>query len=202
MLNQCVICKRYNARPDCYPKSPNLTSFRLDKSTPFSARGIDCIGPLYTKNAYNDQQENEHQLFKCYVVLYTCATTRGVVLDLVPDASAKTFVNILKFLSRRGCPRMISSDKGTAFTAELTKNFAATRNIKWQFSLTGAPWFGGFWERLVSPVKRSMKKTLGNSTVCFNEIQVLLYEMELVLNSRPLGFVYDNDLEEILTPDH
>ena len=45
-----------------------------------------------------------------------------------------------------------------------------------------------------------MKKTLGNSTVCFNELQIFLDEIELVLNSRPLGFVYDNDLEEILTP--
>ena len=125
------------------------------------------------------------------------------MLDLVPDASAKTFVNSLKkLISRRGCPRIILSDNGTAFTAGLTQNFAATRNIKWQFSLTEAPWFGGFWERLVSPVKRSMKKTLENSTVCFNELQILLYEIELVLNSRPLGFVYDNDLEEILTPNH
>ena len=47
-----------------------------------------------------------------------------------------------------------------------------------------------------------MKKTIGNSTVCFNERQVLLDEIELVLNSRPLGFVYDNDLEEILTSHH
>ena len=47
-----------------------------------------------------------------------------------------------------------------------------------------------------------MKKTLGISTVCFNELQVFLYEIELVLNSRPLGFVYDNDLEEILTARH
>ena len=47
-----------------------------------------------------------------------------------------------------------------------------------------------------------MKKTLRNSVTCFNELQVFLYEIELVLNSRPLGFVYDNDLEEILTPNH
>ena len=95
-------------RPYCYPESPNLPSFRLDKSTPFSACGIDCLGSLYTKNVYNDQLEDEHQLFKCYVVLYTCATTRGVVLDLVLDASAKTFVNSLKkFISRRGYPRTI-----------------------------------------------------------------------------------------------
>ena len=192
LLNRCVICKRCNTRP-CYPKSPKLPSFRLDKSTPFRACSIDYIGLLYTKNVYNDHQEDEHQLFKCYVVLHTCATTRGVVLDLVPDTSAKTFVNSLKkFISRRGCPRIILSDNGTAFIAELTQNFAAIRNIKWKFSLTEAPW----------AVKRSMKKTLSNSTACFNQLQVLLYEIELVLNTGPLGFVYDNDLEEILTPHH
>ena len=38
--------------------------------------------------------------------------------------------------------------------------------------------------------------------MAWHELQVLLYEIELVLNSRPLGFVYDNDLEEILTPHH
>ena len=102
------------------------------------------------------------------VVLYTCAATCGVVLDLVTDASTKTFVNSLKkFISRRGCPRIILLDNGTAFTVELIQNFAATRNIKWQFSLTDAPGFGGYWESSVLPVKRSMKKTLGNSTVCF-----------------------------------
>ena len=170
MLNRCVIFKRYNTRPYCYPKNRSLPSFILDKGTPFSAYGIDYIGPLYMKNVYNDQQEDEHQLFKCYVVLYTCATTRGVVLDLVPD----TFVNSLKkFTSRRGCPRIILSDNGTPFTAELTQNFAATRNIKWQFSLTEALWFGEFWERLASPVKRSIKKTLGNGMVCFHKLQVL-----------------------------
>ena len=70
------------------------------------------------------------------------------MLDLVPDASAQTFVNSFKkFISRRGCPRIILSVNGTAFIAELTQNFAAIRNIKWKFSLTEAPWFGTFWER-------------------------------------------------------
>ena len=101
MLNRYVICKFYNTRPYCYPKSPNLPSSRFDKSTPFSVCGIDYIGLLYTKNVYNDQQDHEHQLFKCYVVLYTY-TTRRVVSNLVPDASTKTFVNSLKkFMSRR-----------------------------------------------------------------------------------------------------
>ena len=47
LLNRCVIFKRYNTRPYCYPNSRSLPSFRLDKGTPFSAYGIDYIGPLY-----------------------------------------------------------------------------------------------------------------------------------------------------------
>ena len=39
-----------------------------------------------------------------------------------------------------------------------------------------------------------MKKTIRNSMVCFNELQVLLYETELELNLTLLGFVYDNNL--------
>ena len=46
-----------------------------------------------------------------------------------------------------------------------------------------------------------MKKTLRNSPVRVNELQILLYETELVLNTRPLGFVYDHNLE-ILTTNH
>ena len=51
---------------------------QLDKSTPISVVGIDYIGLLYMKNVYNDQLEDEHQLFKCYVVLHTCATTHDL----------------------------------------------------------------------------------------------------------------------------
>ena len=161
---------------------------------------MDYIRPLCTKNAHNDHQEDEHELFKCNVVLYRWATTRGVALDF---DSAKTFVNSLKkFISQKGYPRIILLENGTAFIAELTQNFAATRNIKWKYSLTEATWFEGFWERLVLPVKRSVKKTVGNSTVCFNELQFLLCEIEFVLNLRPLLFVYENDLEEILIPHH
>ena len=101
LLNRYVICKLYNTRPYCYPKSSNLPSSRFDKSTPFSMRGIDYIGLLSTKNVYNDQQNDEHQLFKCCVVLYTYITRR-VVSNIVPDASTKKFVNSLKkFMSRR-----------------------------------------------------------------------------------------------------
>ena len=47
-------------------------------------------------------------MFKCNIVIYTCASTKGVISDLVPDVSADTFVNSMsKLISRRGCTQII-----------------------------------------------------------------------------------------------
>ena len=84
--------------------------------------------------------EDDYGLFKCYVVLYTCASIRGVVLELVPDASSKNFVcRFRKFIARRGCPGELLSDNGTVFTCQETQKFASNRNISRTFSLTNVP---------------------------------------------------------------
>ena len=36
----------------------------------------------------------------------------------------------------------------------------------------------------------------------YTELQTVLTEIEFILNSRPLGALYDDDMEEILTPNH
>ena len=63
--------------------------------------------------------------------------------------------------------------------------------------MTNAPWYGGFWERLVSVVKRCLNETLN-----FYELQIVLSEIELILTSRPLNQLCDNDTSDILTPNH
>ena len=54
---------------------------------------VDYLGPLHCKGIYDmNSSEDDYGLFKYYVVLYTCASTRVVVSELVPDASLKNFV--------------------------------------------------------------------------------------------------------------
>ena len=81
-----MICRKFNASPYSYPKIPDLLPERLDDQPSFSGVGIDYTGFLFCKNVFFNDSVDEDNLFKCYIVIYTCAATRGIVLDLVPDA--------------------------------------------------------------------------------------------------------------------
>ena len=195
ILKQCITCRKLNARPYNYPQSPNLPSVRLNEDNCLSGIGVDYSGAVYCKNVFSSDNVDEDDMYKCYIVIYTCASTRGVVLDVVPDGTAETFIyNLRKFISRRGCPKVILSDNGGLFIADSTQLFVNQRNIKWDFSLPKAPCYGGFWERLIGQVKRCLKKVLGRTSLDFYQLQTL--------NSRPLGVLYDDDMEQILTPNH
>ena len=126
-----------------------------------------------------------------------------MILDVVPDGSVEIFIDSLKkFISRRGCPAKILSDNGGVFVANITEKFVSFCNVKWDFSLKQAPWYRGFWEKLVGQLKRCLKKTVGRAYLNFYELQIVANKIELLLNSRPLGALHDDDLEEPLTPNH
>ena len=159
VLYHCAVCRRFNGRPYGYPVSRDLPKLRVNIDYAFSGVGIDHMGPLYCKSMYvNDLEDDE--MHKCYGILYTCATTRGVVLDVVTDAHAGTLLlSLTRYISRRGCPKQVLTDNGPAFASSKAQLFAAQRNIKWIFNPEEGQWFGGFWERLVRSVKRCTKKT-------------------------------------------
>ena len=159
ILYHCTLCRFINSRPYSYPNSPELPEIRLKGGNVFATTGIDHFGTLYCQSNFRGDTIDEDEVHKCHVVLYTCASSRGIILDLVPDTSAKEFINSSKrFIPRRGCPQKILSDNGGAFTATETQKFVAERNVKWKFTLTKALWYGAIWERLVQSVKRCLKK--------------------------------------------
>jgi len=66
-----------------------------------------------------------------------------------------------------------------------------------------APWFGGFWERLIGLSKSTLKKVLGRTHATLESLQTMIVEVEAILNNRPLTYVSPDagDLEPI-TPSH
>ena len=77
------------------------------------------------------------------------------------------------------------------------------RGVTWKFIPKRAPWYGGFWERLVGLTKTTIKKALGRRHVLLRTLETIVIEIEAVVNDHPLTFVSSeaNDLEP-LTPSH
>ena len=154
-----------------------------------------------------------------YICLFTCAVVRAIHLELVEDQTTDAFLRAFRrFISRRGVPECIISDNAKTFKAgaqELqtiktqilgtgsSQQFLAHHNITWKFITERAPWWGGFYERLIGLMKRCLKKTLGKACLNMIELNTILTEVEAVLNSRPLTYPYTdiNDASP-LTPSH
>ena len=97
------------------------------------------------------------------------------------------FLSTLKrFFARKGRPVKIYSDNGRTFVGaarwlpnamqdERLHDYLARMNIKWQFNLSRAPWWGGQFERMVGLVKQSFNKTVGNGTLTWKATFTVLY---------------------------
>ena len=211
-IRKCVTCRKVEGPPFRSVNAPSLPYIRVTGSQPFQVTGIDYAGPLYVRNAHKE-------VGKVYICLFTCTAIRAVHLELVEDQTASAFLRAFKrFASRRGIPECIISDNAKTFKAGSqdlkalktqvieaaeSQRFLANHGIKWKFITERAPWWGGFYERLIGLVKRRLKKMIGNTSLNSIELQTILTEIEATLNSRPLTYAY-TDINDgpPLTPSH
>ena len=199
VIKSCVTCNKLESKPfQALPTAPH-PRFRVTADFAFSSTGIDYLGPLQVKNIFG----TKNQLYKVHIVLYTCASSRVVSLDLVPDASCLSFFRSLKrFIARRGISQLYLSDNATCFTGPELTSFLHRINSEWKFILQVSPLWGGFWERLVQSTKRCLKKTLEKSKLTYEELLTVTVVIEGLLNSRPLCYVYDDPTDNVITPSH
>ena len=136
---------------------------------------------------------------------------------MITDLSAEQFVLCLRrFIALYGAPKKIHSDNATHFKLteksfdliwnnvqgdEDVQSYVSEQGIQWHFITPHAPWKGGFYERLVALVKRSLKRTLGNSRLKYDEFITVVAEIAAMLNTRPLVYLTDDfNSETALTP--
>ena len=96
---------------------------------------------------------------------------------------------------------MAISDNFQTFISEELKIFLLVEQIKWSHILPKSPWWGAFYERLIRIIKEALKKVVGKAKLTYEEMETVLGEIEMVINSRPLTYLYE-DVEEALTPSH
>ena len=226
VVKSCFICRKLNPVRLQVQRAP-LPKDRIIQSTPFEVVGIDFTGPLYVyegvaKIKYDPELGRKVLSYdgvpctKAYICLVTCAVTRAVHLELVPDLTTEAFIRAFRrFTSTRGMCRIIYSDNaktfekaekdlefylslmnGPEFQAYLTEH-----SIQWNYILECSPWWGGFYERLMRTIKTPLRKILGRSRMNVDEAATLLKEVEAQVNSRPLCSPSDEPSEQkYLTP--
>ena len=84
---------------------------------------------------------------------------------------------------------------------EKTQDYLAHENIKWQFKLSRAAWWGGQFERLIGLVKTALNKTIGCGMLTWTELCEGVLDVEIALNNRPSCYVEDDILLSVLTPN-
>ena len=208
LIYRCVVCRRYEGLAFKSPPPPPLPKFRVVEEPAFTHTGIDFAGPLYVKSGGSNNSD------KVWICLYSCCIVRAIHLDIVPDMSTPTFIRSLKrFIARRGLPKRIVSDNGKTFKAAAkiikiiiedpeVQSYCNGIGIEWLFNVEKAPWWGGFFERMVKMTKRCLKKTIGRAKFTYDELLTSVTEVEAIINSRPLSYISAEDVDEPLTPSH
>ena len=184
VLKSCVNCQRMSKKR-CDQDQSSLPKDRVTKKEPFDITGVDFAGPLYASD------KPGHKLYIC---LYTCAVTRAVHLELTESLTTQAFVlSFRRFAARRNLPIVVYSDNAKTFKAapERLKEIYGTDTPTWKYIIPRAPWWGGWWERMVRNVKSALKRCLGKALITKAELESLLAEIEKVVNSRPLTQVTD-----------
>ena len=204
-LKKCVTCQRHEGIAFKPPSAPDLPTERVSIEPPFTFTGLDFAGPLYVRSEGEKVSSQSKETNKVFVCLFTCASTRAVHLELTQGLSVQSFLMVFRrFASRRGLPSMLISDNAKTFRSASKEIQALSRSqdvlghlannrVTWTFIMERAPWWGGFWERLIKLIKRCLKKIVGRSTLTLEELNTVLIEIEAVINARPITYVYDDE---------
>ena len=210
VIFHCLVCKRLNG--PCYgvPPQADLPDFRVQEQPAFSKVGVDFGGPIYIKEGVGENKV----IKKSYFCIFSCTASRAIHLEVVTDLRTETFLNCLRrFTSRRGIPEMLITDNASTykrankllivlFKRREVQAYLANQHITWHYNLELAPWWGGFYERHVGLVKKSLKRILGKALLTLEEIMTILCDIEGVLNSRPITYIETDGIGHALTPSH
>ena len=105
-----------------------------------------------------------------------------------------------RFANPKSLPRKLISDNATTFVSvnselkELFQSHALKETIAWEgierlFIPKEAPWYGGFWERLIGLTKSTIKKVLGRAAVNLCTLETIVVKVEAILNDGPLTYI-------------
>ena len=187
----CHKCSKIDSKPYSSPPFAPLPAFRCEKTLPFVNIGIDFAGPFLVKANLTSRSEAK---LKAYICLFVCASSRAIHLEMTLDLVTDSFVEALRrFIAIRGVPSVICSDNGRTFEGAskfvakfingksnevIPREEFANFNIRWQFIPPRSPWWGGFYERMVQIVKKSLKRVMTEKGLNYMQFETAIKRIE------------------------
>ena len=158
---------------------------------------------------------------KTWITLFTCLTSRALVLDWSFSLSTETFIHsFVRLFARRGYVNVIILDQQPSFVradveikklfqniyrTNVEKKFTSLPNpVEFQFSSPLASHEQGVIERMVQITKKSLRISLGKKRdITLEDFRTLLASAEMTANSRPLSAVSSSSDDLVpITPFH
>ena len=125
--------------------TPQLPECRECCEYSFGNVGVNCAAPLHIQDICSKLKE----LHKCWILLFTCATTRCINLELDSGFHGDKLLLCLKrSIRRKRKPNLFVSDNFNTLKSKEIKTLILNRQFKWGFVLGG-----GFYERLINMIK-------------------------------------------------
>ena len=199
ILRSYVYCRKKKAtvgqqKLACLPADRVIPS-----EPPFNYVGVDCFGSLVVQRARSTTKK--------YGVLFTCMTVRVIHLEIVHTLDTDSILNpFRRFFARRGKPKQITSDNEGNFikgqkdlqeaipqrNQEMVHAFLLQKNMKWISSPSSASHHGGVWEHCIRTVCKVTKALLNKQPLDEESLATILWEVEAIINGRPLTKVSDD----------
>ena len=139
---------------------------------------------------------------KAYICLFVCASSRAIHLEVTLDLLTESFIEALRrFAAVRGMPNLVYSDNGKTFegAAKLvaqkinekpnttpTKEEFSGQAIDWHFISPRSPWWGGFYERMVQVVKKSLKRVMTDKGCNYLQFETAVKRIEGAANDKQI----------------
>ena len=193
---RCVKCKKANENLQQQVMG-HIPVERTKPAPAWSYVSLDIFGPYEIKGETNKRSRS-----KGFAIIFNCLLCRAVHIDIATDYSTASFLLILRrFLSIRGTPIKVWSDRGTQLRAadkelkeviagldvQAIAEFGGANSFEWEFTAPNAPWQNGCSEALIKSVKRALKISIGSQIFTFSEMQTILFETACLVNERPIG---------------
>ena len=109
-INNCTICKKYNALVYKYPKVVDMPKHQMNLVKPFNHVGVDYTGHFGVKD------ELRGGTVEMFVLIFTCLNIRAVHFELLPDMSNQNFVLAFQsFCNMYSLLQILYSDNAKTF---------------------------------------------------------------------------------------